>query len=247
MTGAAPTIRASRTPCTPRPPAPQIPTACAGRTAPVSTMAAYGVETASGMTAAWSKGRPSRMAIRVSSRATAYWAQPPSWVLAARERLPARGAAQTATAPAARLPRLQHHPRTRHPFPRHLRAHGMNDTANLMPEGDSTRLREGLDGERRPDTAVDQMNIRQTHPCGPHLDQSPRTGGVGTGTSSTANRIRPRPDGPSVRRQRPAGRAPRGRAVRHASGGRARLTSPCGTRCRSCRCSRSPRCRPGRP
>lgn len=44
----------------------------------VSTMAAYGVETASGMMAAWPKGRSSGRAIRASSRATAHSAQPPS-------------------------------------------------------------------------------------------------------------------------------------------------------------------------
>ena len=78
MIGAAPASRSSWTPCAPSPPMPQTPTGCAGRTAAVAVIAAHGVETASGTMHACSSGRSSGTATRVSARATAYCAQPPS-------------------------------------------------------------------------------------------------------------------------------------------------------------------------
>ncbi|XES01359.1 hypothetical protein HEP87_63420 [Streptomyces sp. S1D4-11] len=71
-------MRASRTAWAPTPPTPQMRTAWAERTCTVPTRAAYEVETASGMIAAWPKGSVSGMGTTVSSRAIVYWGQPPS-------------------------------------------------------------------------------------------------------------------------------------------------------------------------
>jgi hypothetical protein len=49
----------------------------------------------------------------------------------------------------------------------------MDDAGNLMTERD-----DGVDRERRNEAAVDQMDVGQAHPRGPHLDQHlPRAGG----------------------------------------------------------------------
>lgn len=68
-----------------------------------------------------------------------------------------------------------------------IRAEGVDDARDLVAEGDGTGIRYRVDGERRAEAAVDQMDVGQAYSGGPDLDEDLARSGDRYRTSSTAN------------------------------------------------------------
>ncbi|CAL9355585.1 hypothetical protein SUDANB145_00556 [Streptomyces sp. enrichment culture] len=171
MTGAAPTRRASRMPWALRPQAPQMPTACAGRTAQVSTIAAYGVETESGVIA----GLPGRTAGGPGWGAGCPPGRGRTGPRPHRRPLPGQGlaaehVAQTVSAVAARQPGLEHDPPAGSPVALHLGADGVDDAGHLVAGRDGDGVLDGADGVEGAQSSVRRRKRRPTRswPHGVH-------------------------------------------------------------------------------
>ncbi|GAA3135516.1 hypothetical protein GCM10017687_59790 [Streptomyces echinatus] len=128
------------------------------------------------MIAAWSKGRLSGMGTTVSSGVTMYSAQPAVVVDAGGADLGAGAMAHTALALAARLARLQGDAGADGQVPLEVGAEGVDDTGDLVADGD----RVGVQEERR-QGAVEEVDVGQADACGLHLDEDLTRSGYGDG------------------------------------------------------------------
>jgi hypothetical protein len=66
----------------------------------------------------------------------------------------------------------------------------VDDPGDLVAEGDGALLCDRVDGEGGTDAPVDQMDVGQTHPCRPDLDQNFSRSGGGQGNLLDSERVR---------------------------------------------------------